>query len=376
MRKAGIVWVCALLAGSAGAGEPSPLPAILREAETTRALDRVLLAPRRFALRRGPNLQDLQAIVVCRGRRVEGGLRLTIAFEQLEGEVTRFEYGIEGGRLVRLVAAVVSPQSADPTLEARADLSQTPPQLTQRDARQSRAPVALPWRGDELGELFVLFVLAPLADCGLDALATVRVVQELSLLGDPEGCAPLPRGLSLREQEGKRSLELREGEQVSARVRFGEGTRGGEIARLEFTDGLYADPISEADYDALHHAAPLRLQPPPHYAATDALRVLQAAQTVYRARAQRAGTLAELGEAGLLEAELAAGQARGWRVELAISEDGHRWIARATPAYREEPACFALRHDGELVVSPSALPLDPDLPFPDGVQRVPRSSRW
>ena len=113
MRKAGIVWVCALLAGSAGAGEPSPLPAILREAETTRALDRVLLAPRRFALRRGPNLQDLQAIVVCRGRRVEGGLRLTIAFEQLEGEVTRFEYGIEGGRLVRLVAAVVSPQSVN-----------------------------------------------------------------------------------------------------------------------------------------------------------------------------------------------------------------------------------------------------------------------
>lgn len=377
-RGAWIALAAALCAGAPRADEPPTLQRILTQAETTRALDRVLLYPRRFVLRNGPRLEDMAAIVVCSGERFEGGLTFRVEFEGLEGDTTRFDYVIEAGVWTRLTAGAYQAGRGDPTHEATVDLRASPPQVTQRDLEGARDPVALPWKGDELGELFLLFVLGPLSDCGVDALGAARVVQELSLLGPAERCTPLGRTLKAKQgKDGRRSLEVLEGDAFSARIRFGEGMFAGDIARLEFSDGLYADPITEGTYDTLHHAVPVRLQPAPTYAATDTLRAVRAAQWAYRQKfGEVAPSLARLGEVGFLDSATAAGKRLGWRVALAASEDGERWVARARSAYRDEPGSFAINERGELVVAPAVLPLDPSLPFPEDARRIPLTSRW
>ena len=208
-RGAWIALAAALCAGSLRADEPPTLKQILVQAETTRALDRVLLYPRRFVLRNGPRLEDMAAIVVCSGERFEGGLTFRVEFEGLEGDTTRFDYVIEAGVWTRLTAGAYQAGRGDPTHEASVDLRASPPQVTQRDLKGARDPVALPWKGDELGELFLLFVLGPLSDCGVDALGAARVVQELSLLGPAERCTPLGRTLKAKQgKDGRRSLEV------------------------------------------------------------------------------------------------------------------------------------------------------------------------
>ncbi|MEZ6183405.1 MAG: hypothetical protein R3F62_00150 [Planctomycetota bacterium] len=375
MRGALIAAGLVCLLGQARAEDDAgPLARLLAEARTTRALDRVVLRPRTFALRAGPALEQVQALIACEGRQVQGGLRVSIVFEQLEGETTRFDYGFEGGAWVEVRAAVTPSGAAIPSREARVDLRARPPSVTQRDAQGERDPVALPWTGDELGELFALFVLAPLGDCGLAGWGPVSLVQELALLGPAAQATPLELRLEVREEGALPEVLLRAGDEVSARARLSAGFQA--LTRLEFAGGLYAEPLSEADYEGLHHAAALKLAPAPTYAATDALRVLAAAERVYRSAHPGAGSLAQLGAAGLIDGELAQGRARGWRVELAVSEDGARWIARATPAYRDEAACFVVTQAGELVVVPELVPLDPARELPVSARRIPLRSRW
>ena len=86
------------------------------------------------------------------------------------------------------------------------------------------------------------------------------------------------------------------------------------------------------------------------------------------------GTLAELGAAGLIEAELATGELAGYAFALRVSADFPDlcWIATATPARpgASGERSFTINFEGAVHAAPDPLPLPEDCRIPPQAARV------